>query len=525
MHNTEELLGLEARKGLIKGMERGFNLVAPTLGAVGNISVIDWEGLDPVIADDGRTILNKLKFKDKYENAGLKMLRKAAIRTSTEGGDGTATTTVLTYALVSEVFKELEKDETKVQEIKERLSKGLTSVISKLQSIKKEVTEEEIESIATISSLDKGVAKLIAETIKKVGINGVVTVEKSSKIGYSSEVVDGARFDSGLIAEHFVNEPEKERCVLTEPYIFLVDRKISINEQVSSVMKSLGETENKSILIIADDIDSLALASLIRNNNTVMQVDKFGNQKIGEYSIACVKNPYTGSRGKDFLHDIASLTGGIVISEEAGMKLKEATIKDCGKAEKVIVTKNQCTIIGGTSAESLKERISVIKSKIEETTSEYDKDMLSERLAFLTGGIGVIRVGAYTDQDFAAKKLKFDNAISSTQAALQEGILPGGGSALYQVAMQIDDPMFENALKVPMKQQAMNAGVKSDLDEVVSKGKGINFKTREEVDMFSEGVIDPFKVTRLVLESAVHIASTLAATSSAIIEVTDEKRD
>lgn len=329
----------EARQKIKAGIDKAFQAVAPTLGAVGMSAIIDWEGLDPIVSDDGVTILKNLEFKDKYENLGLKMLRKAAIRTSVEGGDGTATTTVLTHALVTEAFKEIANDSSKIQEVKQRLENGLQSVLKELTLLKREVKEEDIEKIATISSLDPEVAKLIAEIIKEVGVNGIVTVERGSGIGYTKEVVKGARFDKGLLSPYFITDFEREETVLENPAIVLVDRVIAMNEHVQGLMTSIGKSGNMNVLFIADDVQGIALATLIKN------------QLAKTFKIACVQNPYKAGRAKDFLADMAALTGGTVISEEAGMKLDTATVEHCGKAEKVIVTKNHCTIVGGQPKE------------------------------------------------------------------------------------------------------------------------------------------------------------------------------
>lgn len=537
MQVKEGIIGNEARLKIKAGIDKACAYVGPTLGAVGMAALIDFDGLDPIVSDDGVTILKNLEFKDKYENMGLKMLRKAAVRTSAEGGDGTATTTVLTTAVVEEAFQEVNGDPSKIQEVKARLAQGLEDTLSELSNIKREVKEEDIERIATISSLDTEVAKLIAGVIKEVGVNGVVTVEKGSKIGYSSEVVKGARFNSGIIAPYFINNPETEECILENPYIFLVDRRVSINEQIKSVMDSIQTTGNKSVLIVADDVDGLALASLIKASKTVAQMNPNGQVTQGTWDICCVKNPYSASRAKDFLFDIAALTGATVVSEEAGMRLDSAKVEHCGQADKVIVTKDTCTIIGGKPSDALKTRIASVEKQIEETTSEYQKNMLEERLACLTGGIGVIRVGTYTDTDFHAKKLKFDNAINSTQAALQEGILPGGGSAL--AVIKVSDPIFKSALKAPLRQMAKNAGMYQKnyfwskpsvewlVDEVRSQNTenvtGYDFKKRNKASMIEAGIIDPFKVVRLALESAVHIASTLITIEPAIVTETLER--
>ncbi len=494
--------GDAARQKVKAGVDKACDAVRPTLGPIGMTAMIEWQGLDPIECDDGVTILKNLAFKDRYENLGLHILRKAALRTSTEGGDGTATTTVLTQALADAAFKEVAEDSSKIREVKERLTKGLEVAIAELTKIKREVKPEDIERIATISSLDPDVAKLIAEIINEIGIHGVVTVEKGSALGYSKEVVKGARFDRGLVSPFFVNDPERMQTVLENPYIVLVDRKVSTNEQIMSLLNSMGT--GSSILFVADDIDSVALGTLAQN----------AMNKIAH--IACVRNPYTGSRAKDFLFDIAALTGATVISEERGMKLSEQTKAVCGTAEKVVATKDHTTIIGGKPSDALNARIKLIQDQIATTTSEYEKEVLEERLAALTGGIGVIRVGAYTDTEFNAKKYKFENAINSTQAALQEGILPGGGTALKYVSGLMEDPIFKSALGAPMAQMIINAGMEGEF-AFTSYESGIDFRTKEHANMFEAGIIDPFKVTRLALESAVAITSSLVGMETAIV--------
>ncbi len=497
--------GTEARTKIKRGIDIAADAVRPTLGPIGMAALIEFPGLDPISADDGVTILKNIELEDQYENMGVQMLRKAAVRTSNEGGDGTATTTVLTQALVKAAFEEIEDDSSKIREVRERLQAGLTDVLAQLSEMKRDVTEDDIERIATISSLDPEVAKLIAEVIKEVGVNGVVTVEKGAQLGYTSEVVKGARFDSGNISPFFVNDRENMQTILDDAYIVLVDRKISLNEQIMPLLESIGV--GKHILILATDVDGIALASLAQN-----AVNKV-------ITVACVRNPLTATPGRDFLFDMAALTGATVISEEMGMKLDTADVKLCGRAEKVIVSKDSTTIIGGYASVDLQARISAIQSEIDSTTSEYQKAILEERLAQLTGGIGVIRVGAYTDQEFNAKKYKFENAINATQAALQEGILPGGGSALYHVSPS--EPLFVDVVTAPFCQMAQNANVVpyGDFSDV---NIGYDFKEKQAVDMFAAGIIDPFKVTRLALESAVAIATTLVSTETVIITKPDE---
>lgn len=498
--------GSEARARIKAGIDKASEAVAPTLGAVGMTAMIEFPGLDPIDADDGVTILKHIELDDKYENMGVQRLRKAAVRTSEEGGDGTATTTVLTQALVTEAFNEIKDDSSKIREVKERLGEGLTEVLAELNKNKREVTEDDIERIANISSLDSEVAGLIADTIKEIGVDGVVTVEKGAQLGYTSEVVKGARFDSGLISPFFVNDHEKMRTVLEDAYIVLVDRKISMNEQVINLLNSIGT--GNDILFIATDVDSVALGSLTQNAQQ------------GIANIAAVRNPYQATPARDFLFDIAAMTGGTVISEEMGMKLHEAGVELCGRAEKVIVTKDTTTIIGGQAGDAMEARVKEIEGQIESTTSSYQKDQLKERLAQLTGGIGVIRVGAYTDTEFNAKQYKFQNAINATQAALQEGIIAGGGVAL--VRCNVKEPMFRNIIRVPFDQMTKNAGV--DLSNTIfAKDDGYDFKNKKVVDMFEAGIIDPYKVTRLALESATAIAISLVGTETVIVSIDEPK--
>jgi len=500
------LFGQDARTRIKAGIDKACDAVRPTLGAIGMTAMIEYPGLDPIEADDGVTILKNIELEDPYEQIGVQMIRKAGVRTSTEGGDGTATTTVLTQALVNAVFEELGDDHAKIRAIRERLQTGLEEVLTELRKVKRDLTPEDIERIATISSLDPEAGKLIAEMIKEVGVNGSITVEKGSKLGYSKEVVSGAKFDKGLVASEFITDHEHQQCVLEDAYIVLVDRKLSTNEQILPLLQSIGT--GKSILFIADDFESVALGTL-----------KY-NALAGVAKIACVRNPFTGQRGLDFLQDVAMLTGATVISEGKGMKLSEATDALCGHAEKVVATKDVTKIIGGKEHEGLEKHLKGLINEKDNSVSEYTKDMLAERIAALAGGMGVIRVGTFTDTDFNAKKYKFENAINATQAALEEGVVAGGGVALLQ--LKISEPLFKDVLTAPAIQMAKNAGVDDYTPTGWTKDHGMNFKTIRHVDMFEAGIIDPFKVTRLALESAVAIATALVSVETVII---NEKKD
>lgn len=502
--------GHTARLKVQKGIDIACDAVRPTLGAVGMTAMIEYPGLDAIECDDGVTILRNIELPDHYENMGVQMLKKAGMRTSSEGRDGTATTTVLTQALVHEAMKEVQNDSSRIREVRERMAKGLTQITEELKKQARPVLPEEIEQVAAISSLDTEVSSLIADVIKEVGVHGVVTVEKGAQLGYSKEVVKGMRFNRGIISPYFINDRENQQTVLEDAYIILADRKISTNEQILNILNSIGT--GKDILFIADDVDSVALGTLAHN-----AVNKLAN-------IACVRNPYTASPARDFLFDLAALTGATVISEEMGMKLDKADVKLCGRAEKVIITRDNTTIIGGVHSDSLTERIESLKHEIESTTSEYQKSLLSDRLAALTGGIGVIRVGAYTDTEFNAKKYKFDNAIAATQAALEEGIVQGGGVALAFIPSP--DPIFDKVLIAPIKQMAINAGVDwyKVVNHVLTTEEGMNFKTLEYGDMYAMGIVDPVKVTRIALESAVAVASSLIGMETAVIIKEEPKK-
>lgn len=521
MQNKIISKGHEARLRVKQGIDMGADAIRPTLGAIGMTAVIECPGLDPIECDDAITILKHLQFKDRHNNIGLNKLRKASLTTSEKVGDATATTATLAQAITHEAFKEVANDSSKVREVRDRLTAGLKNTIEELGKMRHEITMDDIEKVAMISSLDSEVSKLISDIIKEVGINGVVTVEKGAKLGYSKEIVKGARFDRGLISPFFINQSETESTVLEDAYIILVDRKVSTNEQILSLLNSIGT--GKDILFIADDVDSVALATLAQN-----AVNKIAD-------IACVRNPYSASRARDFLFDIAALTGATVISEEMGMRLDTSTVSVCGHAEKVIVTKDSTTIIGGKANEALKTRIEAIQTKISETTSEYEKSILEDRLACLTGGIGVIRVGTYNDAEFNTKKYKFDNAINTAQSALAEGIVAGGGVALCSVASKIQDPMFKYSLVVPYHQMAFNAGMlrRNRLQRILGLKKkivsscdgqtGFNFITKKRVNMFDEGIIDSFQSVRMALENAVQVAYDTIGYEIAITEENENK--
>lgn len=505
--------GKDARDRVRAGVVKAAQAVRPTLGAVGMTALIEWQGLDPVLADDGITILRNLEFSDPHENMGLLLLKKGAMRSSAEGRDGTATTTVLTDAFVEAAFAEVGEDSHRIPEVKKRLELGLQDALAQLSKQATQIRDEDLERVAEVSSLDPEVAKLVAEAIRKVGPTGAITVERNAKLGYSVETVQGMRFDKGLISPFFVNDHENTQTVLENPYIILVDRTVSLNEQIIPILTSIGTGQH--ILFVATDVQGVALATLAQN---AMQ---------GVAQIACVQNPYNATPGRDFLFDLAALTGAEIISEEKGMRLEDATKALCGRASKVVVTRDRTTIIGGKGDAST--RVAELETKLADTTSDFQKGELRDRIAALTGGIGVIKVGTYTDTEYNAKKYKFDNAIASTQAAMQEGILPGGGVALAKIGAT--DPMFRSALVAPLAQMAVNAGRKpEDIVATVRANhhmpnQGFDFRTGElETDMVEAGIMDPHKVVRTALESAVAMTLQLVGFETAITVERDEAK-
>lgn len=519
----EITMGHEGRLKIKAGIDRAADAVKPTLGAIGMSAVIEVPGLDPIECDDGVTILKNLHFKDHYENIGLQKLRKAAIRTSEKGGDGTATTTVLTQALVAEAFSEVGQDSSRIREVRERIRDGMEEVLGQLSALKRDITEEDAERIANISTLDKDIAKVIADTVKEVGANGDISVERGEEMGYTKEVVSGAKFDSGLISSYLVNRSEQGECVLENPFIALIDRRVSLGAQVKKIMDEVAKSGNKSILFIADEIDGTALSSLIPSSKTVKAFDPTTNKITqGTYDLALVRNPHKGTMAKDFLADLAALTGATIISEEAGMKLDDCGISYLGQADKVVVSMTKCKIIGGKGNQDAKnERIRALEAEMSQTTSVYGKAILKDRLAQLGGGFGVIRVGAYTDTDYNTKKYKLDNGIAATLAALQEGIVPGGGIALLLASANVKEPMFKKAMMAPFRQMAHNAGIHPEvaLSNIMPKpvGEGYDFKAKSIVNMFDAGIIDPLKVVRLAFESACAIAMSVISYETVIV--------
>lgn len=509
MNNKKILYGEDGRSHFLAGIINAGKAVRPTLGVIGKTAIINNGYYKPEVADDGKTILNNLQFKSQLENMGLHMLRSMALATSEKAGDGTATTSVLGSALSRIACDELAGTTPDV--IVNRLKLGLKNTLEYLEIIKKPVTtQEELESIATISCLDPELGKLIAETVVEAGQYGVVTIEEGSAFGVTKEVVKGLRVNNGFIADYFVQEKEKNLTVLDDVDIIVTDARIVTNKNIIGVLKLLQQMGSKNAVLFAEEITGEALATIGIN---------FQNAEKGGIQLLPIK--ITGINRRELLKDIASVTGSVFVTEEIGKKVDDITVGTMGKAGRVVITPFHTTILGGNgSPDAINDRCKAIELQIGTNVSLVEKDELQRRLASLSGGIGVIRVGAYTTEELNAKKHKLDNAVNATRCAMEEGILPGGGTALYHASRHVVDPIFREVLQAPFLQMCLNAGV--DLTTIDNNTTdhwiGYNFKTNQTENLLESGVIDSFKVTRLALEHAVSIASIVLTNEVFIID-------
>lgn len=500
--------GTDGSKRILKGINTVTDCVSPTLGVVGKRAILDAGHLEPIFADDGAKILNMIDIEDRWEQMGNRLMRKIVNKMHHKAGSGRTTSAVLARAFANEVYKEIKKGKDQ-REVVERLEKGLAQTLSILSNLKREVKDEDIKRLALTESLDEEVANIISQAILELGRNGVITVEESNKVELSLEITKGMRFKKGLISEDFINDREKNRCVLSNPYILIADRRIATNFQIKNVLEAIVASGKTDVLVVATDIEGEARASFVINHARRAM------------NIACVQAPFKGQEQKDFLIDLAILTGGKVISEEAGLMLDKVGLEVLGTANSVIVSKDETIISGGNANETLlNDRISVIKALITEKV-EWDRKVAEQRLASLTSGVGVIKVGAFTIDELRLKRDKIEDAVNSTQLALDEGIVAGGGSDLVRVAKLHTDPMFKKALLAPFKQMEKNAGMarkwyqfckKNTISELENNyDHGYDFKSKKLVNMFKAGIIDPYKVERIALETAISIASIFAS--------------
>ncbi len=519
----------DARTALFRGVEILTNAVKATLGPRGRNVTIDKTFGSPTVTKDGVTVAKEIELPDKFENMGAQMVKEVASKTSDVAGDGTTTATVLAYSIFKEGMKVVAAGANPM-DVKRGIDKAVEAVVEELKKMSKPTREKkEIAQVGTISANgDEEIGNIIADAMEKVGKEGVITVEEGKGLETTLEVVEGMQFDRGYISPYFITNPEKMECVLEDAYVLVHDKKISSMKDLLPVLEQIARA-GKPFLLIAEDVEGEALATLVVNKLR------------GTLSCAAVKAPGFGERRKAMLQDIAILTGGQVISEELGIKLENAKLSDLGRAKKIIITKDNTTIVGGAgSKEAIDARIKQIRTQIEETTSDYDREKLQERLAKLVGGVAVIHVGAATETEMKEKKARVEDALHATKAAVEEGIVPGGGVALIRCGKAIEELKLEGDQKVgaeivkkaieePLKQIAANAGFEGALiAEKVKSGEGdygFDASTGEFCNLMERGIIDPTKVVRCALQNAASVASLLVTTECAITEKPEEKKE
>ncbi|MGA2666722.1 MAG: chaperonin GroEL [Patescibacteria group bacterium] len=517
----------EAREGIKKGVNILADAVKVTLGPKGRNVVLDRGFGTPHITNDGVTIAKEIELKDPFENMGAQLVKEVATKTNDVAGDGTTTATLLAQILVNEGLKNVAAGADPLA-LRRGIEKGVEAVKKGLKDQAKELTgKEEIAQVAAISAADDEVGKLIAEVMDMVGRDGVITVEESQTLGLDKEVVEGMQFDQGFVSAYMMTDTARMEAVLENPYILITDKKISAIAEIMPLLESLASAGKKELVIIAEEIEGEALATLIVNKLR------------GVLQVLAVKAPGFGDMRKAILEDLAILTGGQVITDAKGMKLEETTMEMLGQARKVISDKDKTTIIEGKGVQArIKERIKQIRTEIEKNKSEYDREKLEERLAKLAGGVGVIKVGAATEVELKFKKDKIDDAVHATKAAVEEGIVAGGGVALVDciksldaVAASADEKVgvqiLRRALEEPMRQIATNAGVDGSvvIEEIKRQAKGVGYDAQkgEYVEMIKSGIIDPAKVTRLALENAASVAGSVLTTEAVVTDLPEPK--
>ena len=518
----------EARRGLQAGVDKLADTVKVTLGPKGRNVVLEKKWGAPTITNDGVTIAKEIELDDPWENMGAKLAYEVANRTNDVAGDGTTTATVLAQAMVREGLRQVAAGANPM-ELKRGMEQAVEKAVEEIQSMSRDIeTSEEIAHVATISANnDESIGKVIAEAFEKVGKDGVITVEDGQTFGLELEYTEGMQFDKGLLSGYFVTDPDRQEAVLEEPYILIANQKISSVNDLVPVLEKVMQA-GKPILVIAEDVEGEALATLVVNKLK------------GTFQSAAVKAPGFGERRKAMLQDIAILTGGTVISEEVGLKLENVTLDMLGRARKVVITKDTTTIVDGAGSEAdVKARIKQIEREIENTDSDWDREKLQERLAKLAGGVVVIKVGAATEVELKEKKHRIEDAVSATRAAVEEGIVPGGGVALLRAQAAIDKirggtddektgrMIVKRAMEEPLRQIAVNAGMEGGVvvEQVrnMEDSMGFNAATGEFTDMFKAGVIDPAKVTRSTLQNAASIAALLLTTEALVAEQKEEQ--
>ncbi|MEN3042033.1 MAG: chaperonin GroEL [Fervidobacterium sp.] len=520
----------EARRSLEAGVDAVANAVKITLGPKGRNVVIEKSWGSPTITNDGVSIAKEIELEDKFANLGAQLVKEVASKTNDVAGDGTTTATVLAQAMIKEGLKMVAAGANPIL-VKRGIDKATTKVVEEIKKISKKLSStEDIAHVAAISANSEEIGKLIAEAMEKVGEDGVITVEDSKTIDTYVEFTEGMQFDRGYISPYFVTDPEKMEVVYNEPFILITDRKLSNVKPLIPILEKVAQT-GKPLVIIAEDVEGEMLTTLVLNKLK------------GTLNTVAVKAPGFGDRRKAMLQDIAILTGGIVASEEVGINLEDLTLQDLGKADVVRVKKDETIIVGGKGKlEEIKKRIAQIKAQIEQTTSEYEKETLQERMAKLAGGVAVIKVGAATETELKEKKHRIEDALSATRAAVEEGIVPGGGITLLRAKKVLEPLLGEltgdeklgaqivyNALEAPIKQIATNAGYDGAIivHNVLSKDEvayGFDALKGEYCNMYERGIIDPAKVTRSALQNAASIAGMLLTTEVLVVEKPEEKK-
>ena len=511
----------EARRSLERGVNALADAVKVTLGPKGRNVVLDKKFGSPTITNDGVTIARDIELEDPFENMGAQLVKEVATKTNDIAGDGTTTATLLAQAMVHEGMKNVAAGANPMI-IKKGIKMAVDTLVAELAKISKKVrTREEKAQVASISASDEEIGGLIADAMDKVGDDGVITVEESKTMETSLETVEGMQFDRGYISPYMVTDPDKMEAVMSNPYVFITDRKITLIADIMPVLEKVVQ-QGRELLIIAEDIEGEALATLVVNRLR------------GTFKAVAVKAPGFGDRRKAMLQDIAILTGATVISEEVGRKLDSATIEDLGSASQVRVTKELTTIVDGSGSKAeIANRVAQIRAQIPETTSEFDKEKLQERLAKLAGGVAVIKVGAATETELKDKKLRIEDALNATRAAVAEGIVAGGGTAFLQVQSSLDKldvagdvktgvEIVRRAIEEPVRQIAYNAGLEGavivDTLKRTKKGIGFDALTEEYVDMIKVGIVDPCKVTRSALQNAASIAAMILTTEALVAD-------
>ena len=526
-------LGTDARERMLHGIDILANAVRVTLGPKGRNVVLDKSYGAPRITKDGVTVAKEIELSDKFENMGAQMVREVASKTSTVAGDGTTTATILAHAMVREGVKAVAAGMNPM-DLKRGVDMAVDAVVKDIQKRSKKVsTNDEIAQVGTISANgDTEIGRMLAEAMKKVGKDGVITVEESKTMETLLEVVEGMQFDRGYLSPYFVTDPDRMEAVLDEPFILINEKKISNMRDLLPILEQVAKM-GRPMLIIAEDVEGEALATLVVNKLR------------GTLNVAAVKAPGFGDRRKAMLEDIAVLTGGKVISEDLGIKLETITLEDLGKAKKVTIDKENTTVVEGAgSGEAIDGRIKTIRNQIEDTTSDYDREKLQERLAKLVGGVAVIKVGAATETEMKEKKARVEDAMHATRAAVEEGIVAGGGVALVRAGKVLDTfktaaedadeqigvSIVKRALEEPLRQIAQNAGKEGAVivEKVLGNKEanyGFNAASEKFEDLVAAGVIDPAKVTRTALQNAASIAGLMLTTEAMIADVQDDKSD